>query len=191
MALDTGHTDFIFLALLLLPLLAQKDWREPKKVAVEVGHIKFIFLTPFLLWPHGSRARIQTRKWKENIYLTDPWGLQTNGQSRMHYAHWLRDSESFKGPPAEQSPYVLKLRVQVPKQPDDAIHQNNLLPFGIYFWSNDFWIVFSLPRDTAQITVVFSGRARRSLFISRKITPELPQNFFIGNGIWVTVLIVR
>ena len=109
MALDTGHTDFIFLAPLLLPLLAQKDWREPKKVAVEVGHIKFIFLTPFLLWPHGSRARIQTRKWKENIYLTDPWGLQTNGQSRMHYAHWLRDSESFKGPPTCSS-YVFKFQ---------------------------------------------------------------------------------
>ena len=108
---DTSHTDFIFLALSHLPPLASKEWREPKKkVAVEVGHIKFIFLSPFLLWPHGSRARIQTQKWKENIYLTDPRGLQTNGQSRMHYGHWLRDSESLKGPPAEQSPYVFKFQ---------------------------------------------------------------------------------
>ena len=69
----------------------------------------------------------------EGKYLSDRPLRPTNQWPIQNALRTLRDSESFKGPPAEQSPYVFKLRVQVPKQPDDAIHQNNLLPFGIYF----------------------------------------------------------
>ena len=190
MALDTGHTDFIFLALLLLPLLAQKDRREPKMVAVEVGHIKFIFLTPFLLWPYGSRARIQTRKWKENIYLTDPWGLQTNGQSRMHYA-LIAGLWKLQGPTGGTEP----LRVQVTCS--SFKNSPTMLFIKITYCHLEFisdQMIFELCflyRGTQHRLLLsfLAGVGGPSLFLEKLL--ELLQNFFIGNGIWVTVLIIR